>query len=140
MKQAERDMSRAISGRLTDRRNRWEMDSCPQARRVLLQQVAPSYHLASGSQKQQILEECVTTTGYACKYAWWLLNHTEEVFAPPAVPHRRYRQEVEEVLVLIRKTLKRIYAKSSIPFLQQNRLDWRRAAGRNCDERTPETR
>jgi hypothetical protein len=52
-----------------------------QARRVLLQQVAPAYHQASGSQKQHILEEFVTATGYARKYAQRLLNHSEEVFA-----------------------------------------------------------
>ena len=31
-----------------------------QARRVLLQQIAPVYYQASGSQNQQLLEECVT--------------------------------------------------------------------------------
>jgi hypothetical protein len=35
-----------------------------QARRVLLQQVAPAYHRALGAQKQQILEEFVTCNGY----------------------------------------------------------------------------
>ena len=40
-----------------------------QARRVVLQQVAPVYQQASGPQKQAILEEFVTATGYAYKYA-----------------------------------------------------------------------
>jgi hypothetical protein len=88
-----------------------------QARRVLLQQVAPAYHLASGSQKQQILEEFVTATGYVRKYAQWLLNHSEEVFAPPTALRRRYGPEVEEALVLAWKTLNRICAKRLIPFL-----------------------
>ena len=88
-----------------------------QARRVLLRQVAPTYHCASGSQKQQILEEFVTATGYARKYAQWLLNHVEEVFAPPTVLRRRYGPEVEEALVLAWKTLNRICAKRLIPFL-----------------------
>ncbi|MBO0793436.1 MAG: hypothetical protein J2P36_21135 [Ktedonobacteraceae bacterium] len=88
-----------------------------QARRVLLQQVAPAYHQTSGPQKQQILEEFVTTTGYAHKYAQWLLNHVEEVFVPPIALHRRYGPEVEEALVLAWKTLNQIGAKRLIPFL-----------------------
>jgi hypothetical protein len=88
-----------------------------QARRVLIQQVAPAYHQASGSQKQHILVEFVTTTGYARKYAQWLLNHAEEVFAPPGVLRRRYGSEVEQALVLAWKTLNRICAKRLIPFL-----------------------
>jgi len=83
----------------------------------LLQQVAPAYHHASRSQKQQILEEFVRATGYARKYALWLLNHVEEVFAPPTVLRRLYGPEVEEALVLAWKTLNRIGAKRLIPFL-----------------------
>ena len=71
-----------------------------QARRVLLRQVAPTYHCASASQKEQILEDFVDATGYVRKYAQWLLNHSEEVFAPPTSLRRRYGPEVEEALVL----------------------------------------
>ena len=88
-----------------------------QARRVLLHQVAPAYHCASASQKQQILEDFVGATGYARKYARWLLNHTEEVFAPPTALRRQYGPEVEEALVVVWKTLNRICAKRLIPFL-----------------------
>ena len=88
-----------------------------QARRVLLQQVAPAYRRALGPQKQQILGEFVTATGYARKYAQWLLNHSEEVLAPPTALLRRYGPEVEEALVLIWKTLNRICSKRLIPFL-----------------------
>jgi hypothetical protein len=88
-----------------------------QARRVLLQQVEPAYHRALGSQKQEILEEFVAATGYVRKYARWLLNHTEEVFAPPTALRRRYGPEVEEALVLAWKTLNRICTKRLIPFL-----------------------
>jgi hypothetical protein len=87
------------------------------ARRVLLQQMAPAYHQASRSQKQRILEEFVQSTGYARKYALWLLNHTEEVLAPPTTLRRRYGPEVEEALVLAWKMLNRICAKRLIPFL-----------------------
>lgn len=83
-----------------------------QARRVLLQQIAPAYHQASGSPKQQILEEFVTATGYARKYALWLLNHVEEVFTPPTVLRRRYGSEVEETLVLVWKTLNKAHGRA----------------------------
>ena len=88
-----------------------------QARRVLLRQVAPTYHCASASQKQQILEDFVGATGYARKYAQWLLNHAEEVFQSPTDLRRRYGPEVEQALVLAWKTLNRICAKRLIPFL-----------------------
>jgi site-specific recombinase XerD len=87
-----------------------------QARRVLLRQMAPAYQQASASLKQQILEEFMSATGYTCKYARWLLNHVEEVFAPTAL-RRRYGPEIEEALVLIWKTLNRICAKRLIPIL-----------------------
>lgn len=88
-----------------------------QARRVLLGQVASTYHSASGTDKLQILEEFVSATGYARKYALWLLNHSEEVCAPPAALSR-YGPEVEEALVLAWKTLNRICTKRLMPFLQ----------------------
>lgn len=61
-----------------------------QARRVLLQQVAPAYHDPSGAQRQRLLEDVVSATGYARKHAQWLLSHAEEVLAPPPVLRRRY--------------------------------------------------
>lgn len=88
-----------------------------QARRVLLGQMAPAYHTASGSHKQQLLEDFVSATGYARKYALWLLNHAEEVFQTPTGLRRRYEPEVEQALVLAWKTLNRICAKRLIPFL-----------------------
>ncbi|BCL83739.1 transposase family protein [Ktedonobacteria bacterium brp13] len=59
----------------------------------------------------------MAVTGYARKYAQWLLNHVEDVFAPPTALRRRYGPEVEEALVLAWKTLNRICAKRLIPFL-----------------------
>ena len=81
--------------------------------------MAPAYHQASGSQKQHILEEFVTATGYVRKYAQRLLNHSEEVLAPPTALRRRYGPEVEEALVLasqdaqpdLHKTLDSVFAK-----------------------------
>jgi hypothetical protein len=46
-----------------------------------------------------------------------LLNHTEEVFAPPTALGRRYGPGVEQALMLAWKTLNRICAKRLIPFL-----------------------
>lgn len=88
-----------------------------QARRVLLQQAASAYHNASGTQKQEILKDFVSATGYARKHAQWLLSHAEEVLTPPAVLRRRYGPEVEEALVLAWNTLNRICTKRLIPFL-----------------------
>ncbi len=88
-----------------------------QARWVLLQQVAPAYCQAFGSPKQQILGEFATATGYVRTYAQWLLNHSEEVLAPPTALRRRYGPEVEEALVLACKPLNRICSKRLIPFL-----------------------
>jgi hypothetical protein len=88
-----------------------------QAKRIVLGQVAPDYHAASGADKQRILEDFVKATGYARKYAQWLLNHAQEVLQTPTVLRRRYGPEVEEALVLVWKTLNRICSKRLIPFL-----------------------
>jgi hypothetical protein len=81
--------------------------------------MAPVYQQASSSQKQTILEEFVTATGYVRKYAQWLLGHAEEVLMSPTVLHRRYGPEVEEALVLIWRALNRICSKRLIPFLPE---------------------
>jgi hypothetical protein len=50
-----------------------------QAKREVLHQMAPQYREASASQKRTPLKAFIATTGYARKYARWLLNHAEEV-------------------------------------------------------------
>ena len=50
-----------------------------QARREVLQQMAPQYLQASPSKKRTLLDAFIATTGYVHKYASWLLNHAEEV-------------------------------------------------------------
>jgi hypothetical protein len=97
-----------------------------QARRVLLWQVAPAYRCASASQKQHILEEFVGATGYAPRYARWLLNHTEEVFEPPTALRRQYGPEVEEALVLVWNTLNRCVSNASSPSCQIFSKPWKR--------------
>lgn len=86
-------------------------------RRAFLQQVAPRYQQASASQKCTILDGFVCTTGYARKYARWLLNHAEEVLQTTAASRHRYGPEVQQALVLAWKTLNQICSKRLIPFL-----------------------
>ena len=88
-----------------------------QARRLLLRQVTSAYRTASGSHKQQLLQDFVNATGYARKYALRLLNHAEGVLQTPSGLRRGYGPEVEQALVLVWKTLNRICAKRLIPFL-----------------------
>ena len=56
-----------------------EKSSSYQARREVLQQMAPQYRQASPAQKRTLLDEFVATTGSVRTYARWLLNHAEEV-------------------------------------------------------------
>jgi hypothetical protein len=97
-----------------------------QARRVLLRQMAPAYQQASASQKQQILEEFGSATGYARTYARWLLNHSEEVFAPPAALRRRYGPEAEEALVLVSQAAQPHLRQTLDPVLAKHRRNLRR--------------
>jgi hypothetical protein len=46
-----------------------------------------------GVHRQHVLEDFVTATAYAPTYALWLLNHVEEVCAPPQALRRRYGPE-----------------------------------------------
>jgi hypothetical protein len=73
-----------------------------QARREVLQQVAPQYREASSSQKRTLLDAFVATTGYHRTYARSLLNHAEEV---------------QHALFLAWHAANRICAKRFIPFL-----------------------
>ncbi len=98
------DESREASGRsavardlgLLDREEEAQVENGFRApsRRVMASLVALVYHRASVPQKQHILQKCMTATGYARTYAQWLLNHVEEIFAPPQALRRRYGPEV----------------------------------------------
>ena len=87
------------------------------ARRALLQRAASQYQRATGSDKQRILAQFLTATGYVRKYAVWVLNHAEEVLQAADAPRQRYGSEVQGALVLAWETLNRICAKRLIPFL-----------------------
>ena len=89
-----------------------------QARRQLLQQMAPQYRGAPSAHKRKLLDAFTQITGYHRKYAMWLLNHTEEGQPPAQQAHpRHYRAEVQETLVQVWDAANRICAKRLIPFL-----------------------
>ena len=52
------------------------------ARRELLEAIAPRYIQATRSEKERILDEFVQTTGYARKYAIYLLHHVPRERGP----------------------------------------------------------
>jgi hypothetical protein len=60
-----------------------------QAKREVLQQMAPQYREASASQKRTLLEAFVAITSYVPKYARWLLNHAKEVHQTDGRSHLR---------------------------------------------------
>jgi hypothetical protein len=62
-----------------------------QARREVIQHMAPRYQEASTSLKAALLDETVATTGYARRYALRLLTH------PPKEP-LSCRQETQQFL------------------------------------------
>ncbi len=58
-----------------------------QARRELVERMAPQYQAASRAQKMLLLDTFVALTGYVRKYAMWLLNHPVE--SRPSIRHAR---------------------------------------------------
>jgi hypothetical protein len=55
-----------------------------QTKREVIRQMIPCYRNASVSQKGALLDEIAATTGYARRYAMWLLNHPQEIQLPPS--------------------------------------------------------
>ena len=89
-----------------------------QARRDVLQQMAPQYRRASPAQKRMLLEAFIAATSYVPKYARWLLNHAEEVQQTHGRSHfRTYGPDVHHALFLVWHAANRICAKRLIPFL-----------------------
>ena len=89
-----------------------------QARRELVERMAPQYRAASRSQKMLLLDTFVVLTGYVRTYAMWLLNHPIE--SRPRSPLGRpvhYGSEVQQALYLAWRTANQICAKWLIPFL-----------------------
>ena len=89
-----------------------------QTRRELIRQMAPRYQKASISQKGALLDEIATTTGYARRYAMWLLNHPEEMQFPP---HRQRQQtfgpEIQQALFFVWQHANQICTKRLMPYL-----------------------
>src|SRR5690348_694955 len=80
-----------------------------QARREVLQQIAPHYRQASAAQKRTLLDTFVATTGYHRSYARWLLNHAEEVEqAHGRSQLRTYGPDVQHALFLVWHAANRI--------------------------------
>jgi len=89
-----------------------------QAKREVLQQMAPHYRQASASEKRTLLESFIAITGYVRKYARWLLNHAEKVQQTHGRSHlRHYGPDVQHALFLAWHAANRICAKRLIPFL-----------------------
>jgi hypothetical protein len=87
------------------------------ARRAWLEQMAADYQQASAPEKKQILAQFVAKTGYARKYALWVLHHAQDLLQAAAVEPEPYGSEIREALVLAWQTLDRICAKRLVPFL-----------------------
>ncbi|MFL5659512.1 MAG: hypothetical protein ACJ8CB_35670 [Ktedonobacteraceae bacterium] len=70
-----------------------------QARREVLQRMAPQYRQASASEKRTLLESFIAITGCMRKYARWFLNHAEKVQQTHGRSHlRRYGPDVQHAL------------------------------------------
>jgi hypothetical protein len=89
------------------------------SKRELLTTVSPRYVLATGAEKQRILDEFVATTGYHRKYALALLNHPP--LPRPRVIRRsrkkRYLPPVQRALVRLWEIAGRICSKRLVPGL-----------------------
>jgi len=89
-----------------------------QARRELVERMAPQYQAASRTQKMLLLDTFVALTGYVRKYAVWLLNHPVESRpkGPPARPVH-YGSEVQQALYQAWRAANQICTKRLMPFL-----------------------
>src|SRR4029077_13102054 len=84
----------------------------------MLQQMVPRYRGASTVQKGALLDEIATTTGYARRYAMWLLNHPEEMQPPPRRRRQRtFGPEVQRALFFAWQRANQICTKRLMPYL-----------------------
>lgn len=89
-----------------------------QARREVIQHMAPRYQQVSACYKGAVLDEVVTVTGYARRSAIRLLNHPPQGARPPKRQRQaRYGPEVQQALFLLWHQANRICSKRLMPFL-----------------------
>src|SRR6266700_1662776 len=89
-----------------------------QTRREVLLQMVPRYRQASVSHKGELLVEMIATTGYARRYAMWLLNHPEELQPTPRRRRQRtFGPEVQRALFLVWQQANQICTKRLMPYL-----------------------
>ena len=90
------------------------------SRRELLDRVIPRYRAACSEEKELILDEFVSGTGYHRKYAVTLLNHESSGHGPgPKRLPRIYDEAVRLALITVWKAANRICSKRLIPFLAE---------------------
>ena len=81
-------------------------------------QMVPRYLKASVAQKGALLDEIVATTGYARRYAMWLLNHSETMqLTPRRRRQRTFGPKVQRALFLVWQAANQICTKRLIPYL-----------------------
>ena len=89
-----------------------------QTRHEVMRQMVPRYQKASISQKGALLDEIAATTGYARRYAMWLLNHPEEMQLPPRRQRQRtFGPEVQHALFFVWQHANQICTKRLMPYL-----------------------
>ena len=79
-------------------------------RRELLAATVPRYKEAGRAEKQIILDEFVTATGYHRKYAITLLNEFDPASPSPTkrerrARHRKYDDDVREALLVVKSRI-----------------------------------
>jgi hypothetical protein len=80
--------------------------------------MVPRYREASVSEKGTLLDEIAAQTGYARRYAMWLLNHPEQLQPHPRRRRQtQYGPEVQHALFLAWHAADRICSKRLMPFL-----------------------
>jgi hypothetical protein len=89
-----------------------------QTRRELIVQMIPCYRSAPISQKGVLLDEIAATTGYARRYAMWLLNHPKGMQQIPCRQRQRtYGPDVQRALFFVWQHANQICTKRLMPYL-----------------------
>jgi len=89
------------------------------SRKELIDRVASRYRISTWKEKNKILDEFVSGSGYGRKHAITLLNHwtSSPVSKKPRMAAQRYDGPVRRALITIWKAANCICSKRLIPFL-----------------------